>query len=173
MAVVYPVQGDITHNVALWSKETPPLYRYYLFRAWDKSKPLLAFIGMNPSKADERFDDPTVRRCINFARREGAGRFVMLNVYGYRSTDPLAIGKVADPNGPDNDFWLKSYVKEADVVVAAWGRNVTQRGEEVLKMVKGLNTIYCLGTNSDGSPKHPLYLKLDTPFQLLKENSLP
>ena len=169
MAAVYPIQADITHNVALWSKEMPPLYRYYLFREWDKSKPLVAFIGMNPSKADENFDDPTVRRCINFARREGAGRFVMLNVYGYRSTDPLVIRKIADPNGSDNDYWLKSYVKEADVVVAAWGRNVTQRGEEVLKMIKGLNTIHCLGTNLDGSPKHPLYLKLDTSLQLLQE----
>lgn len=113
-------------------EESPPLYRYYLFRAWDMSKPLFVFIGMNPSKADERFDDPTVRRCINFARREGAGRFIRLNVYGYRSTDASAIRKVVDPNGPDNDKWLRTHAKEADVVVAAWGRNVTERGEEVL-----------------------------------------
>jgi hypothetical protein len=168
MVSVYPVQADITCNFALWSKETPPLYRYYLFRAWDKSKPFFAFIGMNPSKADERFDDPTVRRCINFARREGAGRFVMLNVYGFRSTDPLAIREVSDPNGPENDHWIQSYVKEADFVIAAWGRNVTQRGEEVLKMIKGLNTVHCLGINLDGSPKHPLYLKSNTSLKKLQ-----
>jgi hypothetical protein len=168
MVTVYPVQADITNNQALWSKETPPLYRYYLFREWNKSKPFFAFIGMNPSKADERFDDPTVRRCINFARREGAGRFVMLNVYGFRSTDPLAIREVSDPNGPENDHWIQSYVKEADFVIAAWGRNVTQRGKEVLKMIKGLNTVHCLGINLDGSPKHPLYLKSNTSLKKLQ-----
>jgi hypothetical protein len=136
MAVLHPIQADVEQTYAGWSEESPPLYRYYLFRAWDMSKPLFAFIGMNPSKADEHFDDPTVRRCINFARREGAGRFIMLNVYGYRSTDASAISKVTDPNGPDNDYWLKTHVKEADVVVAAWGRNVTNRGEEVLKISK-------------------------------------
>jgi hypothetical protein len=169
MAAIYPVQTDVTHNAALWSKETPPLYRYYLLREWNASKLFFAFIGMNPSKADEHFDDPTVRRCINFARREGAGRFVMLNAYGYRSTDPLAIRNVADPNGPDNDLWIKSYVKKADLVVAAWGRNVTSRGEEVLKMIKGLNTVHCLGINLDGSPKHPLYLRADTSLQILQQ----
>jgi hypothetical protein len=169
MAFLLPIQADIIHSSAVWSKETPPLYRYYLNRVWDVSKPVFAFIGMNPSKADERFDDPTVRRCINFARREGAGRFFMLNVYGYRSTDSAAIRKIDDPNGPDNDFWLETHVKAADVVVAAWGHNVTQRGEEVLKIVKGLNDIHCLGCNLDGSPKHPLYLRADTSLQLLQK----
>jgi hypothetical protein len=168
MAVLYPVQADVIENHAKWSNEAR-LYRYYLYRAWDNSKPLYAFIGMNPSKADEQFDDPTVRRCINFARREGAGRFVMLNVYGYRSTDPKAVRMVADPNGEKNDYWLRTKAKEADVVVAAWGRNVTQRGKEVLNMIRGLNTIHCLGLNFDGSPKHPLYLKGDTALQILQE----
>jgi hypothetical protein len=169
MAILFPVQADVTYNNAVWSKETPPLYRYSLYRSWDNSKLLFAFIGMNPSKADERFDDPTVRRCINFARREGAGRFIMLNVYGYRSTEAAAIRKVVDPNGSDNDFWLKTHVRDADVVVAAWGRNVTDRGKEVLDMLKGLNTFHCLGLNLDGSPKHPLYVKADTPFKILQE----
>jgi hypothetical protein len=169
MAVLLPVQADVKENVAIWSKETPPLYRYYLYRAWDKSKSLVAFIGMNPSKADERFDDPTVRRCINFARREGAGRFIMLNVYGYRSTDASAIRGVEDPNGPENDRWIKSQVEKADHVVAAWGSSVAERGEQVLKMIKGLNTIHCLGRNGNGSPKHPLYLKSDTMLELLQE----
>jgi hypothetical protein len=169
MTVIYPIQSDITHNLAGWSKENPPLYRYYLVRIWDPSKPFFAFIGMNPSRANESHDDPTVRRCINFARREGAGRFVMLNVYGYRSTNADIISKIAHPNGSENDFWIKKYVKEADVIVAAWGRNVTRRGEEVLSMIKNLNSIHCLGINSDGSPKHPLYLKSVTPLHLLQE----
>jgi hypothetical protein len=169
MPTIYPVQNDIIHNSACWSTENPPLYRYYLYRDWEPKKHLAAFIGMNPSKANERFDDPTVRRCINFARREGAGRFVMLNAYGFRSTDAKVVLNVSDPNGVDNDIWIKKYVKEADLVVAAWGRNVARRGEKILEMVKGLNSIYCLGFNSDGSPKHPLYLKSNAPLQLLQK----
>jgi hypothetical protein len=41
--------------------------RYALWRVWNEADPLVMFIGLNPSVADETADDPTIRRCIQFA----------------------------------------------------------------------------------------------------------
>ena len=36
-------------------------HRYSLWRIWDRSKPLVMFIGLNPSTANESDNDPTIR----------------------------------------------------------------------------------------------------------------
>ena len=56
-------------------------YRYSLWRIWDESKPLIGFIGLNPSTADHREDDKTISRCIKFADSWGAGGFYMMNLF--------------------------------------------------------------------------------------------
>lgn len=43
-------------------------YRYSLERVWDQNKPIIGFIGLNPSTADSTEDDATIRRCIQFAK---------------------------------------------------------------------------------------------------------
>ena len=60
-------------------------YRYLL--SWEKKHQII-FIGLNPSTADERIDDPTIRRCRGFAESWGYGKMYMLNLFAYRSTDP-------------------------------------------------------------------------------------
>lgn len=56
---------------ATFSKDR--LYRYQLWRIWDESKPYMNVIGLNPSTADETKDDPTIRRCLGFAKAWGYG----------------------------------------------------------------------------------------------------
>jgi len=65
-------------------------YRYSLFRIWDEDKSLVLFIGLNPSTADEKEDDPTIRRCINFAKQWGwgYGGLIMGNLFSFRATQP-------------------------------------------------------------------------------------
>ncbi len=46
-------------------------YRYRLSRCVGESSHRLLFIMLNPSKADETHNDPTIRRCIGFARGWG------------------------------------------------------------------------------------------------------
>jgi hypothetical protein len=142
-------------------------YRYYLLRGWAVGGNTVVFIGLNPSTADEQYDDPTVRRCIGFARRWGFSEMVMLNIFAFRSTDPFALEKEKDPVGPKNDLFLREFCKEADLVVFAWGTHgdLKWRGIHTAYMIKQTishDKIRCLGINSDQSPKHPLYLKRDT-----------
>lgn len=148
-------------------------YRYTLYREWEPSKPLVAFIGLNPSTADEVQNDPTVTRCINFAKAWGAGRFCMLNLFGYRSTDPKGLYAVKDPVGADNAVWVDTVAREADIVVCAWGTHGRKRMPEHAMDVEAMlyrislkrsraPAVCSLGWNADGSPKHPLYLRADS-----------
>ena len=89
-------------------------YRYALWRHWDSDwngqgdSNSVMFIGLNPSTADATEDDPTLRRCIGFAKSWGFGGLYMLNVFAYRATDPRLM-KRQKPKvaiGPRNNMHL-------------------------------------------------------------------
>ena len=129
-----------------------------MWRIWDETKPYALFICLNPSTADETDDDPTLRRCIEFARSWGYGGLCMGNLFAFRATQPKDLMKSSNPIGDDNDYWLKKLSKDAHVVIAGWGNHgvFLNRSEIVKKMLPNL---YCLKKNKSGQPSHPLYLK--------------
>lgn len=133
-------------------------WRYSLWRKWDPELPRLVVIGLNPSTADETNDDPTIRRCINFARTWGCGSYYMLNLFAYRSTDPAKMRMFIDPVGPDNDETIMRVCRLGDIVLAAWGHHGVFRGRglAVMEMLKDV-PVFCLGKTKDGFPAHPLY----------------
>jgi hypothetical protein len=139
-------------------------WRYSLWRIWDWQgfANCVAFIGLNPSTADENIDDPTIRRCIDFAKRWGYGGLYMLNLFAFRATDPAVMKAAPDPIGPENDRQLAYYQSNVGRVVAAWGKHGSHanRAAAIRKILRG--PLHCLGVNNDGSPKHPLYVKGDT-----------
>jgi len=145
-------------------------YRNMLRIVWDESKPLIAFVGVNPSTADEFGDDPTIVRCKEFARLWGYGGILMLNLFAFMATDPLQMLTADDPVGPISDVGLELRLLDPNVVVVCWGRHGRHRdrGAEVAKQIAKYfsgTRLMCLGTNGDGSPKHPLYLAASTPLQ--------
>ena len=135
-------------------------YRYSLSRIWDKEKKYVLFIGLNPSTANEEEDDPTIRRCVNYAKNWGYGGFMMVNLFAYRTSLPSNLKKVKYPVGRDNDKYIVKLSKKADITVAAWGNNgnLYRRDKQVLSLVPKL---MCLKINKSGQPAHPLYLKKD------------
>jgi hypothetical protein len=142
------------------------LYRYTLWREWDMMNPtFVQFIGLNPSTADEIQDDPTIRRCIDYAKRWGFGALCMTNAFAWRDTDPRKMKGQPHPIGPDNDRWLTAIAREAGVVVAAWGNHGEHMGRDS-EICKLINNLHCLKiTKNTGQPSHPLYLsKLLTPI---------
>lgn len=140
-------------------------YRYFLSRTWSASPVTAAFIGLNPSTADATTDDPTIRRCISFAKTWGAGTLWMVNIFGFRTTNPGNLLLTPNPIGPDNDIWLERAVAGADIVIAAWGNHgqLKKRGEEVA--IRFTGKLQALGLNKTGMPKHPLYIKADALLQ--------
>lgn len=139
------------------------LYRYRLTRTWDAAAPALLFVMLNPSTADASEDDPTIRRCLGFARRERAGGLVVANLFAFRATDPKALEDAADPIGPDNARWIETCVRETSgPIVAAWGASVPKRLDLLVHMrvvaLLPLDRLRCLGRTASGAPRHPLYL---------------
>lgn len=141
-----------------------------LWRRWESGKPYALFIGLNPSTADEVQDDPTIRRCIGYAKRWGYGAYVMANIFAYRATDPKVMMRKDDPIGPYNDAWITRMAEGAGVIVCAWGAHgeYMRRGDEVKRLLFGRD-LMCLGKTKNGQPKHPLYLKADQPLEVLQE----
>lgn len=131
-------------------------YRYDLWRHWAHG-PYCMFIGLNPSTADGLNDDPTIRRCISFAKAGGYGALCMTNLFAYRATSPTVMKSVPDPIGEENDGYLTSLAAGAGIVIAAWGVHGVhrKRADKVIEMIPFL---HCLGVTKEGHPKHPLYL---------------
>lgn len=134
-------------------------YRYTLTRIWDRALPMITFVLLNPSTADSGQLDPTLRRCVRFAKREEYGGMVILNLYAFRTKDPKVMMAATDPVGPDNDRML------ADVtgtVVAGWGTNADPA--RVARALTLLPRLHALGVTKDGHPQHPLYVSANAPL---------
>jgi hypothetical protein len=142
-------------------------YRYRLFRTWDRVRGVVAFVGLNPSTADEFTDDPTIRRCLRFARDWGYGGIEMLNLFAYRATDPRELHQVYNPVGPDNDRHLLERAQACRLVVACWGayQYGRDRAAHVRQLLAGVE-LHHLGLTKIGQPRHPLYLKATTQPQV-------
>jgi hypothetical protein len=139
-------------------------YRYLLERHWGDA-PAAVFVMLNPSTADAHTDDPTIHRCIGFARREGCGALIVVNLFALRTTDPYALAAHRDPIGPDNDQILHDAVNRDALVIAAWGAHGTLlgRGAAVARLLEAARP-QCLGLTAHGHPRHPLYLPATAPL---------
>ncbi len=132
-------------------------YRYRLWRIWDEQLPEVLFIMHNPSTADHRNDDPTLRRCLNYAIKWGFGQLTICNVYAYRSTDPKMLSRISDPIGPNNDVYIKRHSAKAKISICAWG-NGLGLPKELFSIISNPHFLECA---KYGTPKHPLYLQRD------------
>lgn len=133
-------------------------YRYQLSRIWDSSKPIVLFIMLNPSTADAEQDDPTIRRCIGFARSWGYGGLMVGNLSAYRATNPTELKSMEiDYYANDqNSQSVMSMYFETEITVFAWGNPPC---ELPLCPLIGLENTHYLELTASGNPKHPLYLK--------------
>ncbi len=134
------------------------LYRYRLWRIWDEKKPLVLFIMLNPSTADAMQDDPTIRRCINFAHTWGYGGIMVGNLFAYRSTDPKELLNVENPVGEDNNRHILEMHAQCKLTVCAWG-NVKTKAKPLIGIDN--SELYYLELTNSNNPRHPLYVKGD------------
>lgn len=125
----------------------------------------VAFVMLNPSTATGEQDDPTIRRCADFARQWQFDQLLVVNLFAYRSTDPAALRSLPyeEAVGPENDSVLRETAIRSDLVVAAWGVHGKGRGREVAAQLRQRGVqLYHLGLTKDGQPRHPLYLRRAT-----------
>lgn len=140
-------------------------YRWSLDRTWaDGNGQTVCFVMLNPSTADHRVDDPTIRRCMGFARDWDYSRLVVRNLFAVRATNPKDLLRLECPTGGWSGDRAIQAAARCDLVVAAWGAFVPfdrlRRARELLSGVR----LVCLGETKNGSPRHPLYIAQATPL---------
>ncbi len=142
-------------------------YRYALWRTWNHAPeaardhaPRVGFVMLNPNQADAVSDDPTIRRCIGFAKCWGFGGLEVVNLFAYRSKTPQLLKQAAEPIGEDNDRYLLTLPNRVDLIILAWGNwgGLWKRDRAVLPFFQTA-TVYSLGVTKLGHPRHPLYLR--------------
>lgn len=137
-------------------------YRYWLLRQWKQnSDNFINFVMLNPSKADAKNDDPTVRCCIRFAKNFKFDGMYITNLFAFITKDPNELKKQSEPIGKENNKYLREKANISNKVVIAWSNHGSfmNRDKEVISILNQEKTIYCLGKNRPGQPTHPSRLK--------------
>lgn len=144
------------------------LYRYRLTRTWDRTRPTVTWVMLNPSTATASTDDNTIRRVVEFSRRWGYGTTHVVNLFALRSSRPAALLTAEDPVGPDNDAAIAEALSSSEESVVAWGNHGTipnprsgvARCQEIVGLID--SPVSCLGVTKRNQPRHPLYLPAHT-----------
>ena len=140
-------------------------HRFVLRRSWLGGDGIVNFIMLNPSTADDVFDDATIRRCIGFAKRWGFSGLVVTNLFAYRATQPNdlnallgTVGGLRLAIGEDNTAHLDREARNAKAVVCAWGDNcdvLPHRDLDVIQILR-IYDLYCIRRTKKGNPAHPV-----------------
>lgn len=140
-------------------------YRYLLRRVWDDTKPIVLIVMLNPSTADAKVDDATIRSCIRLCTELGFGGFEVINLFALRATQPVALTMTDDPIGPANAAVVSRAIARTKIVICAWGTHpMAQRGAPyMLRLIKKKGR--CFGRTLSGAPRHPLYVKSGTALE--------
>lgn len=145
-------------------------YRYRLDRGGDGAA--LMFVMVNPSTADAEQDDPTIRKCLGFAERNGFARVLVGNLFAFRATDVNKLRTALDPIGPENDIHLHTMLREANLVIAAWGslnklpEILRRRWRDVVHLADRVpHQLKMIGACNDGHPRHPLMVGYDAKIE--------
>ena len=136
-------------------------YRYGLERRWSDG-PLLLYVMLNPSTADELRNDPTIERCQRRALQLGFGALRIANLFAWRATRPEDLRRTDTPVGKGNDALLLDWHGSADMTLAAWGVHGAHmgRGPQMAQTLPG--PLHHLGLTRGGHPRHPLYVPYAT-----------
>ena len=136
-------------------------YRYSLTRVWEPEGKRLLYIMLNPSKATEVANDPTIERCERRARALGYGAFRACNLFARRETDPAKLRRHKAPEGPRNVDQIREALDWTDDVLCSWGVHGVHRDQsDVIKAVlrDSGRPALVLGLTKEGHPRHPLYM---------------
>lgn len=158
--VEYADRGPAAGGAAWFSQGK--VHRLMLFRIWDRELPVLNWVMLNPSVAGAADDDPTIRRCIGFSKRDGYGGLLVTNLFSRISTDPKELTRNTPDAAYSGDF-IKYAAEHSAACMAAWG-NIPKvpayedRAEKVLDILRKEHVVMCLGQTLAKNPRHPVRL---------------
>jgi hypothetical protein len=148
--MVSPTKNNIVRKVKL---SLDKKHRLMLSRHWNLKNPSLLYIMFNPSIADDKIDDPTIRRLISFSKTFNYGGFYVANLYTYITPNPKIIDTSVGVK-KNNLKIIMNLTNKVEDIVYAWGNSIVEPSE----LRNLITSPLCFGKNTNGSPKHPLYL---------------
>ena len=153
----HQLEGGTMKRSAIFDKNKR--YRYQLKRIWDKDRPSICWILLNPGLMGDDEEDETVSKCIEYSQKWGYGSLILVNLFAYRSAYIKDLLESSEPVGEENDQYIIEASRQSDRTLLAWGGsgNFMNRNQHVLKQLD-MNKTYCLKVLIDGNPAHPLLL---------------
>lgn len=137
--------------------------------------PLVCF-GINPSTAVPNAPDRTVARVSKFAVDNGYDSWTMLNVYPQIATDPKNLDREYRPDlKAENERYIASMIDDRPLtLLAAWGGLIAFRSylpsllKDIIRLTStaGCDWVSLGDPTKEGHPRHPLYVRADTPLQI-------
>lgn len=143
-------------------------YRYMLRRTWNYNQSRVLIVMLNPSTADAKQDDPTIRSCVRLCKWRNDGGFEVVNLFAFRATDPKELQTANDAIGPENDIAIEAAVGRCDQIICAWGAypGAVERARSVVSLLRCRRpAVFCWGKTKAGAPRHPLYIKTGTAIE--------
>lgn len=146
---------------AIFSKDRKK--RYLLWRRFASGNRFVNFIMLNPSEADESYNDPTITRCIQFAKDWNFDGLIVSNLFSICTPYPKNISKHDKNLSALNKQYITFAVEHSEQTICAWGNHgsINKRSKKFKELLKN-HELYCLDMNKNGEPKHPLYIKRET-----------
>ncbi|MAU58505.1 MAG: hypothetical protein CMC33_02450 [Flavobacteriaceae bacterium] len=139
-------------------------FRYSLSRIWENKLPKVLFIMLNPSIANSKKNDPTIRKIISYSKSWGFGGLYVGNLYSHISPYPKDIRLVKFDFEKKNIESIKKMQEITELTVYAWGNN-----EKIPNWLKSIiKKPYYIELSKKGTPKHPLYLKQNLKYRKLR-----
>lgn len=154
-------EDENAHQIPTTNRQRPDDQN--LHRNQNQNENTLLLVMLNPNKADESRNDPTIRRCIGFAQSWGFSRLEVVNLFAICAEKPRMLRDFERPIGLHNDEIILQRARLASALVVAWGTHGTLLGRdtEVLSKLKSFGQLKCFGTTKNGMPRHPLYVRAD------------
>lgn len=155
-------------------------YRWTLYRDWRDEMPMLqkkqnecVFVGLNPSTADGKKDDNTIRLLISFCKRWEMTGFYIVNVYPFRSTNPVFLKQWFEHDKTAAGAMVQNLMTIQATTMLWPGNTILCCGSGLLKQHKPglllgildeclIDDPLCFDITNDNMPRHPLRMPLDT-----------
>jgi hypothetical protein len=163
-------------------------YRYWLERGWDSGLPRFTYILLNPSRAGSHEDDPTTRKLQSISAANGAGGYVLVNLFASVDTRQIGLHRATAVGEPpeENDLWVRIAVEGSPMIVVGWGAGCSSaphcgdRKRAILRRARSIwpvldrRDLWCVGYNVGGSPRHPgRGVRSNVPFRRYAPDDYP
>ncbi len=117
-------------------------HRYLWRRVWDKDKPTISIIMLNPCLSDNIITDTTTSLVVNNVARLGEyGGVEILNLYS-RLTSKLRFTESDDKlNDKENDSYILKAVETNPLTILAWGKGSSNNARIEERVVQVINLL--------------------------------